>query len=86
MCGSTRAAFPRGRPPVDTNRAGECFAATLLTCLLDVGWRPGPADAELICRAARRASAASALVLDLERFGFPTPTQVDRALERGEVG
>src|SRR5690606_20717079 len=57
-------AFPRCRPPVDTNRAGECFAATLVSALLDAGWRPGPVDADLIRRAARRASAASALVLD----------------------
>jgi ribokinase len=79
-------AFPRSRPPVDTNRAGECYASTLLSTLLDAGWTPGPADDALIRLACRRASAAAALVLDLEHFGFPTPEEVDRALERGGIG
>ncbi|QDV33861.1 carbohydrate kinase family protein [Tautonia plasticadhaerens] len=79
-------AFPRAHSPRDTNRAGECFAATLLRTLLDSGWSPGPADPGLVRLAARRASAAAALVLDLERFGFPTPGEIDRAVGRGEVG
>lgn len=78
-------AFPRDRPPSDTNRAGEAFASTLVRTLLDSGWRPGPADPELVRRAAIRASAASALVIGMERFGFPTSDEVDRAVERGRV-
>jgi ribokinase len=78
-------AFPRSRPPVDTNRAGECYASTLLSTLLDGGWTPGPADDSIIRLACRRASAAAALVLDLEHFGFPSPEEIDRALGRGEV-
>ena len=33
-------AFPRDRPPRDTNRAGEAFAATLFDLLAE-GWEPG---------------------------------------------
>lgn len=80
-------AFPRSRPPRDTNRAGEAFASTFLSALLDRGWRPESctAEIELIREAMTRASAASALVLDMTRFGFPTPAQVDEALARGVV-
>ncbi|HWE35291.1 MAG TPA: PfkB family carbohydrate kinase [Isosphaeraceae bacterium] len=87
--GSTRLlrgpAFPRSRPPRDTNRAGEAFAATLLGSLLDAGWTPGHADPEMIHDAFRRASAASALVLDLTGFGFPTDEEIDRASRAGIV-
>ena len=79
------AAFPRGRPPVDTNRAGEAFASTLLGAVLDRGWTRGPVDDDLIRRSARRASAASALVLDQEAFGFPDAAAIDAALDRGLV-
>lgn len=85
-CEHREPAFPRACPPRDTNRAGECFAATLLSALLDSGWSPGPADPDLIRLAARRASAAAALVIDRERFGFPTPAEIDRAVGRGKVG
>ncbi len=78
-------AFPRRRPPVDTNRAGEAFAAALTTALLDAGWTPGPAADDLVRLAATRASAASALVLDRADFGFPTAEEVDRALRDGIV-
>ncbi len=78
-------AFPRDRPPRDTNRAGEAFASTLVSALLDAGWRPGPLDPEEIVGPAVRASAASALVLDLERFGFPSSHEVDLAVARGRV-
>jgi ribokinase len=78
--------FPRTRPPADTNRAGETFATNFLLVLLESGWRPGPVVPELIARAATRASAAAALVLDLRDFGFPTQTEIDAALARGFVG
>lgn len=80
-------AFPRSRPPRDTNRAGEAFASTFLATLLDRGWRPESctAEIELVREAMTRASAASALVLDLPRFGFPTPAEVHEALARGVV-
>ncbi|OJW18755.1 MAG: sugar kinase [Planctomycetales bacterium 71-10] len=80
-------AFPRARPPRDTNRAGEAFASTFLATLMQRGWRPESctADAELVRSAMTRASAASALVLDLAGFGFPTEAEVDAALARGIV-
>ena len=78
-------AFPRREPPKDTNRAGEAFASTLVTTLLDAGWSPGTTADDLIRRAAERASAASALVLDRLDFGFPTAEEIDRALVAGVV-
>lgn len=80
-------AFPRERPPRDTNRAGEAFAATLAATLLDHGWdaSSGVVEEELIGLAARRASAAAALELDLMEFGFPTPAQIDAAVLAGRV-
>ena len=79
-------AFPRAHPPRDTNRAGEAFASTLVSALLDGGWSPGSgASAALVESAGRRASAASALVLDRSRFGFPTRREVDEALAEGVV-
>lgn len=79
--------FTRTAPPRDTNRAGEAFASTLVATLLDEGWWPGrvPAAADQVARAARRASAASALELDMERFGFPDDAAIDAALGRGVV-
>jgi ribokinase len=79
-------AFPRAHPPRDTNRAGETYAATLLATLLDQGWTPGVSDPALVQIAAERASAAAALVLDRERFGFPDPAEVVAALREGRVG
>jgi len=78
-------AFPRDRPPRDTNRAGEAYASTLLASLLDGGWSPGVADPSLVRRAAERASAAAALVLDRAGFGFPTADEIDAALRAGRV-
>jgi ribokinase len=78
-------AFPRREPPKDTNRAGEAFASTLVTTLLDGGWSPGVTEEGLIRSAAVRASAAAALELDRVDFGFPTPEEVDRALRDGIV-
>jgi sugar/nucleoside kinase (ribokinase family) len=80
-------AFPRGRPPRDTNRAGEAFASTFVATLLDAGWQ-GTSRAigePLIRMAAQRAGAASALELDLLEFGFPTTEEVDQALRVGRV-
>jgi sugar/nucleoside kinase (ribokinase family) len=79
------AALPRAHPPRDTNRAGEAYAATLVTTLLDAGWSPGPLGRVLARRAAERASAAAALVLDLVDFGFPDAEAVDAALRAGRV-
>jgi sugar/nucleoside kinase (ribokinase family) len=79
-------AFPRTHPPRDTNRAGEAFAATLLSTLLEAGWTPGTTPPDLAQRAAERAAAAAALVLDRTDFGFPTPGEIDEALRVGRVG
>ncbi len=78
-------AFPRREPPKDTNRAGEAFASTLVAALFDDGWSPGTTSDGSIRRAAERASAASALVLDRTDFGFPTAREIDRALADGIV-
>lgn len=78
-------AFPRDRPPRDTNRAGEAFAANLLLGLLEGGWAPGVADPAVVLSAANRASAAAALVIDRDDFGFPTPAEIAAALEAGRV-
>jgi ribokinase len=78
-------AFERALPPRDTNRAGEAYAATLLTTLLDGGWSPGVAEEELIAHAARRAAAAAALELDLLDFGFPKGIEIEAALRTGRI-
>ena len=78
--------FPREAPPRDTNRAGEAFASTLLKTLIGTGWRgERRIDAELVGEAGRRASAAAALVLDRETFGFSSGAEVDGALAEGIV-
>jgi sugar/nucleoside kinase (ribokinase family) len=80
-------AFPRARPPRDTNRAGESFGSTLVSALLDGGWS-GTARVvadDLIRAAAERAAAAAALVLDRLDFGFPGPEEIDAALRAGRV-
>jgi ribokinase len=78
-------AFPRDEPPRDTNRAGEAYAATLLTTLLDGGWSPGVVEEPLVRHAAERAAAAAALVLDRLDFGFPDPRAIDAALRAGRI-
>ncbi|MFI5459690.1 MAG: PfkB family carbohydrate kinase [Isosphaerales bacterium] len=80
-------AFPRERPPRDTNRAGEAYAATLISTLLDQGWNAagGIVEESLIRMAGERAAAAAALVLDRLEFGFPSPADVDAALDAGRV-
>ncbi len=80
-------AFPRARPPLDTNRAGEAFAATLTATLIGLGWdsASGVIDDEAMTTAMRRASAASALVLDHVDFGFPTESEIDAAAALGRV-
>jgi ribokinase len=78
-------AFPRAHPPRDTNRAGEAYASTLVTTLLDAGWTPGVTEPELIERAALRASAAAALVLDRVDFGFPSNEEIDTAVRNGSI-
>jgi ribokinase len=80
-------AFPRSHPPRDTNRAGEAYAAALVTGLLEGGWdaRSGVVAAALMRSAAERASAAAALVLGRPDFGFPSPTQISEAIRAGRV-
>jgi sugar/nucleoside kinase (ribokinase family) len=80
-------AFPRTHPPRDTNRAGEAFASTLVTALLDGGWDGciRIVAESLIRSAAARAAAAAALVLDRLDFGFPGPGEIDAALRDGRV-
>ncbi len=80
-------AFPRDRPPRDTNRAGEAFAATFISTLLSQGWQPasGVVAADLVRQAMIRAAAAAALVLDRTDFGFPAPEAIDIALRAGRV-
>ncbi len=80
-------AFPRARPPRDTNRAGEAFAASLIATLTDTDWNPatGVVAEDLMKLAMRRASAASALVLDLAGFGLPTADEIDAAINQGIV-
>ena len=57
-----------------------------MSYLLDHGWTPGPSEASLVAAAAVRGSAAAALVLDLEAFGFPTTEAIDAAIRAGLVG
>jgi len=80
-------AFPRNLPPRDTNRAGESYAATLVSSLLDQGWiaRSGVVEEGIIGAAAARASVAAALVLDHIDFGFPLSAEIDSALFKGCV-
>ncbi len=78
-------AFPRDRPPRDTNRAGEAYAATLVSALMDQGWRGGVIEEAVVLHAALRASAAAALELDLIKFGFPNREEIDDALRKGQV-
>ncbi len=77
--------FPRRNPPRDTNRAGEAFASTLLTSLLDQGWTPGTTPDDMIRLAAERASASAALVLDRVDFGFSDAMEIDAAVRAGIV-
>ncbi len=80
-------AFPRARPPRDTNRAGEAFASTVVSSLLREGWDPGPGviDESQLHHALVRASVAAALVLDEERFGFPDADSIERTIHAGIV-
>jgi ribokinase len=80
-------AFPRARPPRDTNRAGEAFASTMVAALLDGGWNglSRGVGEPLVRTAAERAAAAAALVLDRTEFGFPTVEEIARAVGIGRV-
>ncbi len=77
--------FHRARPPVDTNRAGEAFAATFLKCVILHPDSAAPLTSDTVFKAARRASAAAALVLDLPKFGFASDAEIDGALAQGCV-
>lgn len=79
--------FPRSMPPVDTNRAGEAFAAFFLEELIGQGWskaRPGVTQ-KMIASAARAGAAAAGLAINMPRFGFPTATQLKSTLELGRI-
>jgi ribokinase len=80
-------AFPRARPPSDTNRAGEAFASTIVTTLVEQGWDGGSrfVDESLMRMATGRAAASAALELDRVEFGFPTVEEIDAALQTGRV-
>lgn len=78
-------AFPRARPPRDTNRAGEAFASTLVTTLIEANATLDRIDPALIQAATIRASAAAALEIDLVRFGFPSRFAIDRAVQDGMI-
>lgn len=78
-------AFPRVRPPRDTNRAGEAFASEFVTTLIRSGWEGGPADPEAISGAALRGSASAALVLDRDRFGFADAGEIGEAIRLGVI-
>ncbi len=78
-------AFPRMRPPRDTNRAGEAFASTLVSTLLENDWAVETTEPDLLEYAARRASAAAALVLDRVDFGFPSAEEIDAAIDAGVI-
>lgn len=77
--------FPRDCPPRDTNRAGEAFASGFLTSLLRSGWQPGRIEPAQVEAALDYASAAAALVLDREAFGFATESEIREVLKRGRV-
>lgn len=80
-------AFPRRRPPVDTNRAGEAFASFLILKLVDHGWshEHRAFDAQAVRVAASHASAAAGLVIGMPRFEFPSQVDVERAVRLGEI-
>jgi sugar/nucleoside kinase (ribokinase family) len=79
--------FPRSRPPVDTNRAGEAFASNFVMALREHGGSAAclQVDEDRVRHAARRAAAAAALVLDMPRFGFPSMFDIQEAIGRGSI-
>ena len=79
--------FPRGVPPVDTNRAGEAFAAYFVKELISQGWSKarGGVTQGMIARAATTGAAAAGLTINLARFGFPTAAQLKNTLELGWI-
>jgi ribokinase len=78
-------AFPRAKPPSDTNRAGEAYASTFIQALWEAGWRTGPLMEVVVRRAASRAAAAAAIVLDYNGFGFPSAGRIDDVLRAGII-
>jgi len=79
--------FPRSRPPVDTNRAGEAFVSHFVLALRENRWSAaGPQiDDERVRYAARHAAAAAGLVIDMPRFGFPSKFEIQEVIERGSI-
>lgn len=79
--------FPRTMPPVDTNRAGEAFAAFFLEELIGQGWSNAcrSVTPKIIATAARAGAAAAGLTINLPRFGFPTAAQLKKTLELGRI-
>ncbi|QEH36784.1 pfkB family carbohydrate kinase [Aquisphaera giovannonii] len=78
----------RGRPPRDTNHAGEALGATVAATLLEAGWdaRTGIVPRDLLRLAMLRGSAAAALVLDRADFGFPSGAEVGEAVRSSGLG
>ncbi len=76
------AAMSLGRPPRDTNHAGEAFGSALVQTLLDQHWdsASGVIEPSLVHLALRRALAAAALEIDREGFGFPSAREIDEAI------
>ena len=78
-------AFPRRQPPRDTNRAGESYAATLLSTLLDHGWdaASGVIDDDLIRTAACGHRPAAATRARPGRLRLSQDAEIDAALAHG---
>lgn len=79
--------FTRTMPPVDTNRAGEAFAAFLLRELIQQGWskRSGPVTQEGLQWAARVGSAAAGLTVNRPGFGFPSVSELVSVIKLGQI-
>ena len=80
-------AFPRQRPPRDTNRAGESYAATLLSTLLEQGWNAasGVIDDGLIRSPPFGRPPRPPWCLTGLNLASPTGAEIDAALAAGEV-
>lgn len=82
-------AFRPELAPVDTNRAGETFAATFMTALFR-HWGPEAVRRETFPReamaeAVTRASVAASLQLRMPRFGFPEDAEIERHWPASEL-
>ncbi len=77
-------AFGAGMPPVDTNRAGEAFAAAFLNCILAEVGVPGLRrrgyDPDLIAQAGKEAAVAAFLQVQTAAFRFAPRFEILREL------